>query len=124
MNILKIFIVAVLSLSLFRLVRFELKNTINIRTFFFWAAILIGSVVFLVYPTISEKVATLLGIGRGVDSIFFLSILLLLYLNFQLYMRIQKMDQTMTTLTQNISCEIHLLRKAGQSKSDLSDRNL
>lgn len=124
MNALRILIIIVLALGLLRLIRFGAKKTISLTTFLFWAAILVGSVIFFVNPDVSEDIAGLLGIGRGVDSVFFLSILLLLYLNFQLYMRIQKFDRTLTSLTQNVSREIHLLKNPLAPERDDTDRNL
>lgn len=107
MNAVKILIVITLAISLIRLMRFELKKTINFQTFLFWAAILIGSVVLFINPDISENIARLIGIGRGVDSMFFLSILLLFYLNFQLYIRIQKLDRDMTNTIIQTSKKFH-----------------
>lgn len=111
MNAIKILIIIALVISLARLMRFKTKRTIDLQALLFWSAILIGSVVLFINPAISENIARIIGIGRGVDSMFFLAILLLFYLNFQLYMRIQKLDRMLTTLNQRASEKFHLLEQ-------------
>lgn len=121
MNAIKILVVIALVISLARLMRFKTKRAIDLQALLFWSAILIGSVVLFINPAISENIARIIGIGRGTDSMFFLGILLLFYLNFQLYMRIQRLDRAITTLTQNTSKEIHLLKHPEESHSKDTD---
>lgn len=120
MNAIRILFSILLVLSFFHLLRFETKRTINFGVFLFWSALLIGSLVLYIRPDISENISYALGIGRGVDSIFFLAILLLFYLNFQLYIRLQKLDQTLTSLTIRSSQKIHSLENS--AKQILKDK--
>lgn len=119
MNAVKILIILFLILSFIRLLRFEKRKTINLSAFIFWSAVLFGSITLFVQPNISENIAHILGIGRGVDSIFFLAILLNFYLNFQLYLRIQKLDRNITNITINTSKRLHILEQKMKKESDM-----
>jgi len=45
----------------------------------------------------------MLGVGRGVDMIFYLSILFFAFLVMKLYAKVRKLEQTITTLIHNQS---------------------
>lgn len=64
----------------------------------FW--LVLWSVVLMVvfFPEITTQFSQLIGIGRGVDSAFFVAILLLFYLVFRLYVKIDKLDKHITDL--------------------------
>lgn len=66
-----------------------------------------ATVFFVVYPESSNFIANALGIGRGVDSMFFLAIIFLFFLFFKLYRKIDQLDQKLTDLAINISKIIH-----------------
>ncbi len=114
MNAVKILILIMLALSVVRLMGLEIRKAINFQTLLFWSAILIGSITLFINPSISDNIAWLIGIGRGVDSMFFLSILLLFYINFQLYLRIQKLDRDLTNLTIQASKKLHTYDQRNQ----------
>ncbi len=60
----------------------------------FWIAI--ASVVSV--PDVTQRIADLLGIGRGVDLVMYLSIAILLFLVFKLYIRVESMRRDMTEI--------------------------
>lgn len=60
---------------------------------------------------VSNKIANFLGIGRGADSMFFISIVLLFIVAFKLYQKIEKVDSDLTKLTCETSKMFHKLNK-------------
>lgn len=53
-------------------------------------------ILFIFFPELSNKVAHLLGVGRGADMIFYLSILFFGFLILKLYSKVRKIEQILT----------------------------
>ncbi len=62
---------------------------------FFW--LIVGAIVW--WPNLTNIIATNLGIGRGADLIFYISIILLFYLIFRIYLKMEKIERNITKLT-------------------------
>lgn len=82
-------------------------NGISRLGFFFWSLVWISILIVVFKPGIANQISTIFGIQRGTDGMFFLSIILLLYLIFRLYVRICLLDNHITMLTTGISKELH-----------------
>ena len=89
-------VIALFSL-LMVLIRFR-KKQISLREFsllgVFW--IILG--VFILYPWLMSRLATLVGVGRGVDVIVYLGLILLFYLVFKINVRMEKIEQDITKI--------------------------
>ena len=56
---------------------------------------MIGSaIISIVWPSIPQKVADKLGVGRGADLVFYLSILIFWFVVLKLYIRIRNLEQS------------------------------
>jgi len=105
---LKIFAIIFVLFASFKLIVYFKKNkSLGKLSFIFWFLIWIITLIFIFYPNLSNKIANLLGMGRGIDSLFLLSIILNFYLIFILYLRLDKIDKVITELSINISKKIH-----------------
>lgn len=62
-------------------------------------------VFFIFFPDTTTKVAHLLGVGRGADMIFYLSILFFAFLILKLYAKVRKLQQEVTTLVRKESID-------------------
>ncbi len=60
---------------------------------------------FVLFPNITNKMAHLVGVGRGADLIFYLAILFLFFLLLKLYSRLRKVEQKFTEFVRNKSIE-------------------
>ncbi len=78
---------------------------------FFWSVLWILVLVITFFPGITDETAKIFGIARGTDSAFFFSILIIFYLVFRLYIKIDKMDKDTTEMAINISKLIHKQKK-------------
>lgn len=100
----------ILLFSLFAASRAILRfkgNESSGKELLFWLSIWFTILTIVIFPSLSTNFAKLIGIGRGVDSAFFISILLLFYLIFRLYVKIESLDKHLTDLSIKISKELH-----------------
>ncbi|MBW3017369.1 DUF2304 family protein [Candidatus Woesearchaeota archaeon] len=72
----------------------------------FSSTLWIGVIVVALIPSFATRVAEVLGIGRGVDAMIYLSILVLFYLVFRVYVKIEKIEHEITLLTRRFSFEL------------------
>lgn len=82
--------------------RFRDKQ-INAFELVFWSIIWAVVTVVLYIPQVTKPVAEILDIGRGIDVAVYLSIVLMFYLVFRLYVKIDSMDRNVTKLVREIS---------------------
>jgi hypothetical protein len=77
------------------------KGSESILEFLIWIFIW-SSVVLVVYvPSITQIPARILGIGRGIDVLVYLSIVALFYSIYRIYAKIEKIEQDLTTMVRN-----------------------
>jgi small membrane protein len=55
-----------------------------------------GGVLLVLFPDFTTEVAQKVGVGRGVDLIFYLGFLFLLFIVLKLYARVRKLEQHLT----------------------------
>jgi len=83
-------------ISLFAL--FALINVIKTKKYL-WSIFWLAGGLIVWWPNLTNIIATNLGIGRGADLIFYISIILLFYLIFKIYIKIEKIERNITKLT-------------------------
>ncbi len=88
--------------------RFKDKN-ITWKGLVFWSVIWIGIIIVAIIPSIFNKLSTFVGIGRPVDILIYVSIILLFYMVFRLLIKLETIEQNITKLVREIS--IHKKRK-------------
>ena len=89
-------VIALFSL-LMVLIRFR-KKQISLREFSLWGVFWIILVVFVLYPWLMSRLATLVGVGRGVDVIVYLGLILLFYLVFKINVKMERIEQDITKI--------------------------
>ena len=88
------------------LLRFHDK-AINWLEFSFWSAIWTVILVIVFNPHISDRIASTLGVERGTDVMFFIAIILLFYIIFRLYVKIDSLDKNITNIVTEVSKKLH-----------------
>lgn len=78
---------------------------ISVTELFFWLAVwaVLAGVVF--FPELTAPAAIFLGVGRGIDVIIYVSIGLLFYLIFRLYVKIEELQQDITAVVRKNAIE-------------------
>ncbi|MFT3826278.1 MAG: DUF2304 domain-containing protein [Chitinophagaceae bacterium] len=86
----------------------------------FLVLLLSCAAVFIIWPDMTTRLAKFLGVGRGADLVFYISILIFWFVILKLYVRIRKLEQTFTELIRQDA-----LQKAQQpdNTSSLSGNN-
>jgi len=82
-------------------------RAIGYGEFLFWMLIWSSVLIITFYPRIADKTAILFGLQRGADAMFFIAIMILFYLIFRLYIKLDIIDRHLTRLNSNASQEIH-----------------
>jgi hypothetical protein len=73
-------------------------KSIRIGEFLFWSAVWVGVILFAVTPDLFSWISPFFGIGRATDLAMYVSVILLFYLMFRLYVRIDRQNQELTKL--------------------------
>ena len=56
------------------------------------------AIVFILWPDVTTVIAKKLGVGRGADLIFYISILIFWFVSLKLYARIRRLEQQFTKI--------------------------
>lgn len=93
--------IIVLIFALFALSRAVLRwkeRAISVFEFLFWTSVWTVLLILVLIPDVTTIVSRWWGIGRGIDSILYVSIIALFYLIFRLYVKQEAHQQAMTKL--------------------------
>jgi hypothetical protein len=60
-------------------------------------------IVFILKPDITNQMAASVGIGRGADLVFYLSILVLFFLSFNFYLRFRRTSEILTVVIRELA---------------------
>ena len=72
------------------------------------------AVVFVVWPDLTQNLAKFLGVGRGADLVFYISILIFWFVVLKLYSRVRSLEQKLT----------ETIRKSALQNVENSDKNV
>lgn len=94
--------------ALFALSRVILRlkdGNLTRREFLFWAVIWVFLAIVVFVPDLTTTVAHWFGIQQGMNLIVTVAIILLFYLMFRLYVKVENTEQEITKLVRQISLE-------------------
>jgi len=97
--ILAIFSIFALTRVLFRFRDKQLKPA----GLFFWMALFISALVGVIFPFQLSGVARVFGIGRGADLIIYVSIIILFYLVFRIYILMEDLRLEITQVVRQLA---------------------
>ena len=78
---------------------------------FLWLAVWAFLGIVAIVPDVTSFLATIFGVGRGVDLAIYLGIILLYYLIFKIYVRIERMERDLTKLVRKIAVDNPVRKK-------------
>jgi len=78
---------------------------ISLQEFLLWTIFwfMVGFVVIL--PETTSLVANIVGVGRGVDLVIYVSVLILFYLAFRILVRLDKIEKDVTKIVRKIAID-------------------
>ncbi|UCD03891.1 MAG: DUF2304 family protein [Candidatus Woesearchaeota archaeon] len=81
------------------------RGRLSRKEFIFWASIWIAIITVTLIPGVATFFANLFDIGRGADVVLYTSVIVLFYVVFLLYSKIEKTEREMTKLVRKIAIE-------------------
>lgn len=79
------------------------SGELSLFGFIFWSGIFGLATVVVLFPGLTSSVAVALGIGRGADVVVYLSVSLLFYLVFRLYIYIEDLRHDITEIIRKVA---------------------
>lgn len=70
---------------------------------FFWGIVFTSAVLSILFPTELSSLAKSLGIGRGVDLLVYISLVVLFYLVFRIYVLLENIRHDITEVVRKIA---------------------
>ena len=98
--------ILVLVFGLFAFSRAMLRyrgGSLKLAELIFWAGVWIIGIMFAIFPDILNQFSTISGFKRGMDFAMTFSIIVLFYLMFRLYVKLDELDQTITRMVREIA---------------------
>jgi len=82
----------------------KMKNRkLLLNEFIFWSSIWAALIILSIFPQISEKIANFFGFTRGIDFFIVSSILLMFYLIFRIFIKLEELENKITKLSRSIA---------------------
>ena len=66
-------------------------------------AFITAGIILVLFPELTNRIAHVLGVGRGADLVFYLSILFFFFIILKLYSRVRKLEQSFTKMVRENS---------------------
>lgn len=79
-----------------------------------WAVLAIAIGVVALIPEVTNRLADLLGIGRGADVVLYTAIVAIVAMLFRISIRIEQLDRAITTVTRELALREHDQRAVHQ----------
>ncbi|HBV33711.1 TPA: DUF2304 domain-containing protein [Patescibacteria group bacterium] len=79
------------------------KGELLLREFVEWFALWLLVALVTILPDAASYVANLLGVGRGADLVVYLALLLIFYLLFKIFLRLEKSEQQFTKVVREMA---------------------
>ena len=81
------------------------EKVLSTQTGFFWIVIWLAALVGVILPGTTTQLASYFGVGRGVDAIVYISLALLFYLVFRIYVMIEDLRHEITFLIRQLALQ-------------------
>ena len=102
-HLIQIFVVLFAIFAISRTILRFRENKTSFWSMAMWNLLWIGAIVVVLLPSTSVFFANLLGIQRGADFVVYVSIVLIFYLIFKLYVKIDNVEKNVTRLVREIA---------------------
>lgn len=98
-------LVIIIILIIWRVIDRFARKQIRISELFIWIIFWLLAAGFVLWPEASSKLAEFLGVGRGVDAILYLALMLIFYLLFRIFVKFEKIEKDITKIVRKISLD-------------------
>ncbi|NQU98272.1 DUF2304 family protein [Candidatus Woesearchaeota archaeon] len=84
------------------ILRYKDKKITN-KEFLFWTIIWVSMIIVAIIPIVASWFSNLFGIRRPVDFMIYASIIILFYIIFKIYVKIESLEQDFTKIVRNLA---------------------
>ena len=103
MNFIQFLIIA-LSLSvIIKVISSFKKRSISLRSLLFWVALWSAVLLVFLLPKTADYLAKMLGFWRGADVAVYFSVILIFYLIFRIFVKLEKIESDITAIVREIA---------------------
>lgn len=100
--LIQVFIIIFVLFALSRvLLRFK-KNEITVKELLFWLIFWVAVSIAVLLPQTTSLLASWAGVGRGVDLVIYISVVVLFYVIFRIFVRLEKIEQDITKIVREV----------------------
>ncbi len=92
-------------LGIFVILQKKRKEKLGVKGTLFWLLILILADVVVIKPELTTNVANRFGIGRGVDFVLYLSLIVIFFLLFKLHLKLESLNRDVTEIVRQRALE-------------------
>ena len=103
MSGIQLFILVVVLVVCWRLYARLRTGELTVVSFVEWLALWLAAGLVALVPGVASYLALVLGVGRGSDLVTYLALLLLFYLSFKIFVRLEQFDRTLTTVVRALA---------------------
>ena len=96
MNLIQILAIIFVIFAISRAILKFRRRDIKVTEFFMWLVFWLAVGVAFITPASLTKIANLLGIGRGADLVLYVAVVVVFYLMFRIFVRLEKMERDIT----------------------------
>ncbi len=105
MNPIQIILLIVIALIILKTFQKYHRRVITVREFLLWTVFWGSSGALVVFPNATQNVANLVGIGRGVDLIIYIALLILFFALFYLLVKVEGIERAITKIVREMALD-------------------
>jgi len=105
MTIFQIIILVFIAVVIYKAIKRFIKKEISLWLLVVWIGFWSGVCIIALFPVLIERAAHLTGIGRGVDLIIYLALLICFYILFKLIVKQQKLEKDFVALVRKVALD-------------------
>lgn len=113
----QILLIAIILFAISRVYLRMRENVLSTQAGLFWLLIWLTALAGVSLPATTTRLASFFGVGRGVDVIVYISLALLLYLVFRMFVMIEDLRHEITSLVRQIALKSSSKRSGPKRKS-------
>ncbi|MBI5254790.1 DUF2304 domain-containing protein [Candidatus Falkowbacteria bacterium] len=121
MSIIQLIIFLFVLIVIVKLIKRLRTRDISLPIFLLWLLFWIGAAAITWKTVILDRLADLVGVGRGADLVIYCSLLVLFYLIFRIFVRLDKQEKQISEIVRSIAknnCDLAVREQRGERRNE------
>lgn len=103
MSLIQVIILIIVLIVWWRLYGRLKSGEMNVREFLEWFALWFAAAVLVLVPEVASYLASLVGVGRGSDLVTYFALLLVFYLVFKVFVKLERAERELTRVVRELA---------------------